>query len=72
MSSDASNHYGAKMSTFNKWWDLPNEKHKGRSFTEGTIETNGDFVMSIWSNPAMREYAEEIFNAGAQAQKEKP
>lgn len=60
----------APETEFEKWWRLPSEKHRGRSSTAGTIQTNGDFVMSLWSNPVMKEYAEEIFNAGVLIHKE--
>lgn len=50
---------------FEKWWNSPSAGYKGRSAIRGAIKTNGDFVMSIWSNPWMKVYAAEIFNAGA-------
>lgn len=61
----------AKHSTpeFETWWNCPSKEHKGQSMVEGTIETNGDFINSIWSNPWMEAHAAEIFKAGMTAAK---
>lgn len=47
---------------FAKWLTLEPEDTRG-----GERPTNEAFILSIWSNPCMRDYAKAIFAAGYQA-----